>query len=82
MYIKAKSRLAEGRFNERKFASNFKRLMSEIEENERLLENNYHGDQSLAPKNNSDTVMEEDESYAKSATHSGTALPATEQRGG
>jgi len=79
LYIEAKSRLAEGGFNARKFVSNSKKLMSQIEENERLLENNYHGDQSLAPKNNSETVMEEDESYAKSATHSGSALPATEK---
>ena len=79
LYIKAKSRLAEGGFNARKFVSNSKKLMSQIEENERLLENNDHGDQSLAPKKNSETVMEEDESYAKSATHSGSALPTTEK---
>ena len=79
MYIKAKSRLAEGRFNARKFNSNSKKLMSQIKENERLLENSCHGGQSIASKENSETVMEEDESYAKSATHSGSALPATEK---
>ena len=45
LYVKAKSRLAEGGFNERKFVSNSKKLMSQIKENERLLENNCHGDQ-------------------------------------
>ena len=72
LYIKAKSRLAEGGFNARK-------LMSQIEENERLLENSCHGDQSIASKENVENVMEEDESYAKSATQSGSALPATEK---
>ena len=79
LYIKAKSRLAEGGFNARKFVSNSKKLMSQIKENERLLENSCHGSQSIASKENSETVMEEDESYAKSATHSGSALPATEK---
>ena len=38
LYIKAKSRLAEGgRFNARKFVSNSTKLMSQIEKNERLL---------------------------------------------
>ena len=53
--------------------------MSQIEENERLLENSCHGGQSIASKESVQTVMEEDESYAKSATHSGSALPATEK---
>ena len=53
--------------------------MSQIEEIERLLENSYHGGQSIASKESVETVMEEDESYAKSATHSGSALPATEK---
>ncbi|XP_015774440.1 PREDICTED: uncharacterized protein LOC107352643 [Acropora digitifera] len=79
LYIKAKSRLAEGGFNARKFVSNSKKLMSQIKENERLLENNCHGGQSIASKENSETVMEEDESYAKSATHSRSALPANEK---
>ena len=79
LYIKAKSRLAEGGFNARKFVSNSKKLMSQIKENERLLENSCHGSQSITSKENSETVMEEDESYAKSATHSGSALPATEK---
>ena len=77
MYIKAKSRLAECRFNARKFVSNTKKLMSQIEENERLLENSCHGGQYIASKENSETVMEEDESYTKSALHSVSALPAT-----
>ena len=63
----------------RKVVSNSKKLMSQIKENERLLENCCHGGQSIASKENSETVMEEDESYAKSATHSGSALPATEK---
>ena len=80
LYIKAKSRLAEGGFNARKFVSNSaKKLMSQIKENERLLENSCHGSQSITSKENSETVMEEDGSYAKSATHSGSALPATEK---
>ena len=79
LYIKAKSRLAEGRFNARKFVSNSKKLMNQIKENERLLENSCNGGQSIASKKNSESVMEEDESYAKSATHSGSALPATEK---
>ena len=53
--------------------------MSQIKENERLLENSCHGSQSITSKENSETVLEEDESYAKSATHSGSALPATEK---
>lgn len=53
--------------------------MSQIEENERLLENSCHGGQSIGSKENSETAMKEDESYAKSATHSGSALPATEK---
>ena len=50
LYIKAKSRLAEGGFNARKFVSNFRKLKSQIEENERLLENSCHGDQSIGIK--------------------------------
>ena len=72
-------KLAEGGFNARKLVSNSKKLMSQIKENERLLENICHGGQSIASKENSETVMEEDESYAKSATHSGSALPATKK---
>ena len=53
--------------------------MSQIKENEGSLENSCHGGQSIASKENSETVMEEDESYAKSATHSGSAPPATEK---
>ena len=34
--------------------------MSQIKENERLLENSGHGGQSIASKENSKTVMEED----------------------
>lgn len=79
LYIKAKSRLAEGGFNARKFVSNSTKLMSQIEENERLLENSCHGGQSIASKESVQTVMEEDESYTKSATHSGSTLPATEK---
>ena len=80
LYIKAKSKLAEGgSVNARKFVSNSKKLMSQIKKNERLLENSYHGGQSIASKENSETVMEEDESHAKSAMHSGSALPATEK---
>ena len=79
LYIKAKSRLAEGGFNARKFLSNSKKLMSQIKENERLLENSCNGGQSIASKENSEAVMEEDESYTKSATHSRSALPATEK---
>ena len=79
LYIKAKLRLAEGGFNARKFVSNSKKLMSQIKENERLLENSCHGSQSITSKENSETVMEEDGSYAKSTTHSGSALPATEK---
>ena len=44
LYIKAKSRLAEGGFNARMFVSNSKQLMSQIKENERLLENSCHGE--------------------------------------
>ena len=79
LYIKAKSRLTEGRFYARKFVSNSKKLMSQIKENDRLLKNSCHGGPSIASKENSETVMEEDESYAKSAMHSGSALPATEK---
>lgn len=43
LHIKAKSRLAEGGFNARKFVSNPNKLMSQIEENKRLLENNCYG---------------------------------------
>ena len=50
LYIKAKSRLADGGFNARKFVSNSTKLMSQIEENERLLENSYHGGESIASK--------------------------------
>ena len=50
LYIKAKSRLAEGGFNARKFVSNSTKLMSQIEENERLLENSCHGGQSIASR--------------------------------
>ena len=53
--------------------------MSQIKENERLLENSGHGGQSIASKENSKTVMEEDGAYAKSAMYSGSALPATEK---
>ena len=53
--------------------------MNQIKENERLLENSCNGGQSIASKKNSESVMEEDESYARSATHSGSALPATEK---
>ena len=55
------------------------KLMSQIKENERLLENSCHGGQSTASKESVQTVMEEDESCTKSATHSGSALPATEK---
>ena len=55
------------------------KLMSQIKENERLLENSCHGGQSTASKESVQTVMEEDESYARSATHSGSTLPATEK---
>ena len=79
LYKRAKSRLAEGRFNARKFVSNSTKLMSQIQENERLLENSCQGDQSIASKENVESVMGEDESYAKSATHSGSSLPATEK---
>ena len=79
LYIKAKSRLAGGGFNARNFVSNSKKLMSQIKENERLLENSCHGSQSISSKENPETVMEEDESYTKSATHSGSALRATEK---
>ena len=60
LYIKANLRLAEGGFNARKFVSNSKQLMSQIKESERLLENSCHGGQSIASKENSKTVMEED----------------------
>ena len=60
--IKAKSRLAEGGFNAGKFVSNSKKVMSQIKEKERLLENSCHGSQSITSKENSETVMEEDES--------------------
>ncbi|XP_067049919.1 uncharacterized protein [Acropora muricata] len=79
LYIKAKSRLAEGGFNAKKFVSNSKKIMSQIKENERLLENSCHESQSIKSKENSETVMEDDESYAKSATQSGSALPATKK---
>ena len=62
MDIKAKSRLAEGGFNAGKFVSNSKKVMSQIKENERLLENSCHGSQSITSNENSETVMEEDES--------------------
>ena len=55
--------------------------MSQIEENERMLENSCHGGQSITSKESVETVMEDDESYAKSATHSGSALPATKVLG-
>ena len=50
LYIKATSRLPEGGFNATKFVSNSTKLMSQIEENERLLENSCHGGQSIASK--------------------------------
>ena len=50
LYVKSKSRLAEGGFNARKFDSNSKKLMSQIKENERLLENSCYGGQSIASK--------------------------------
>ena len=56
-----------------------KKFMSQIKENERLLENGCHGGQSTASKENSETVMEEHELYAKSAAHSARALPSTEK---
>ena len=60
--LKAKSRLAEGGFNAGKFVSNSKKVMSQIKEKETLLENSCHGSQSITSKENSETVMEEDES--------------------
>ena len=51
--------------------------MSQIEE--RLLENSCYWGQSIASKENFESVMEEDESYTISATHSGTTLPAAEK---
>lgn len=54
--------------------------MSQIAKNKRLLENSCFVDQSIGSKENSETVMEGDESYAKSSTHSRSSiLPATEK---
>jgi len=44
-----------------------------------LLENSYERTKTTAPKKDSETVLEEDESHAKSATHSPGILPATEK---
>ena len=79
LYIKTKSRLAEGGFNARKFATNSRNLARKIEENERFLEGSYQESSAATHKANSQTVMEEEKSYAKSATQSPGTLPATEK---
>ena len=79
LYVKTKSRLAEGGFNVRIFVSISNNFVCKVEENERLLKKSYQGTQISAPEENSETVVEEDESYAKSATHSPDTLSATEK---
>ena len=78
-YIKGKSRLAEGGFNARKFASNSKKLMHRLQEKERLLELASQGATVVTPSENIKTVSEEDESFAKSVVHSPDTSPAAEK---
>lgn len=77
-HVKTKSRLAEGGFKARTFASSYKNLVYKIKENERLLERNYQSTQ-ISTREISKTVVEEDESYAKGATHCPDTLSATEK---
>ena len=79
LYVKTKSRLAEGGLNVRIFVFISNNFVCKVEENERLLKKSYQGTQISAPEENSETVVEEDESYAKSATHSPDTLSATEK---
>ena len=77
-YVKTKSRLAEGSFNVSKFVSNSKNLMDRLERNEKLLKQG-HQETETPLQRSLKTVIEENESYAKSTTQHQDTLPVTEK---
>ena len=68
LYIKSKLRMSEGGFNLRKFASNSKDLKCRIDENEKLREQSQVSPDTQTDQTIANSVVEEDESYAKSIT--------------